>query len=83
MPDDSISRFHLRHHAAGLVVECLATVAVSLCLAPAVVAQEDPADPPSILLIVTDDQRWDTLWAMPEVQRSLVEPGWLRSLGSP
>ncbi|MBA3737147.1 MAG: sulfatase-like hydrolase/transferase, partial [Actinobacteria bacterium] len=26
-------------------------------------------------MIVTDDQRWDTLWAMPEVQRSLVEPG--------
>ena len=32
-------------------------------------------DRPSILLIVTDDQRWDTLWAMPEVQRSLVERG--------
>jgi arylsulfatase A-like enzyme len=27
------------------------------------------------MLIVTDDQRWDTLWAMPEVQRSLVGPG--------
>jgi N-acetylglucosamine-6-sulfatase len=38
-------------------------------------AQAEPADRPSILLIVTDDQRWDTLWSMPEVQRSLVDPG--------
>lgn len=38
-------------------------------------AQEPEDDPPSILLIVTDDQRWDTLWAMPEVRRSLVGPG--------
>lgn len=30
---------------------------------------------PSILLVVTDDQRWDTLWAMPELQRSLVARG--------
>jgi arylsulfatase A-like enzyme len=38
-------------------------------------AQEAEQDPPSVLLIVTDDQRWDTLWAMPEVQRTLVDPG--------
>ncbi|MDP9119635.1 MAG: sulfatase [Actinomycetota bacterium] len=38
-------------------------------------AQDEPTDPPSILLIVTDDQRWDTLWAMPGVQKSLVEQG--------
>jgi N-acetylglucosamine-6-sulfatase len=38
-------------------------------------AQGSADDRPSILLIVTDDQRWDTLWAMPEVQRSLVERG--------
>ena len=37
---------------------------------------QDPANVrPSVLLIVTDDQRWDTLWSMPEVQRSLVTPG--------
>jgi len=48
---------------------------VSLCLASPAVAQDDPEDRPSILLIVTDDQRWDTLWAMPEVQRSLVQRG--------
>jgi arylsulfatase A-like enzyme len=31
--------------------------------------------PPNVVLIVTDDQRWDSLWAMPEVQRDLVAPG--------
>ncbi|MEX0991170.1 MAG: sulfatase [Actinomycetota bacterium] len=30
---------------------------------------------PSIVLIVTDDQRWDTLWAMPRVQELLVDQG--------
>jgi arylsulfatase A-like enzyme len=36
-----------------------------------------PGNPrrPSILLILTDDQRWDTLWAMPTVQRDLVGRG--------
>jgi N-acetylglucosamine-6-sulfatase len=46
-----------------------------LSLAPPARAQEPSDDRPSVLLIVTDDQRWDTLWAMPEVQRSLVAPG--------
>jgi N-acetylglucosamine-6-sulfatase len=39
------------------------------------IAQAPQEEPPSILLIVTDDQRWDTLWAMPELERSLVGPG--------
>jgi N-acetylglucosamine-6-sulfatase len=30
---------------------------------------------PDIVLILTDDQRWDTLWAMPEVRRLLVADG--------
>jgi arylsulfatase A-like enzyme len=30
---------------------------------------------PDIVLILTDDQRWDTLWAMPKVRRLLVGPG--------
>ncbi len=33
------------------------------------------ATTPTILMIVTDDQRWDTLWAMPNVQRRLVQKG--------
>jgi arylsulfatase A-like enzyme len=34
-----------------------------------------PASAPSILLIVTDDQRWDTLWAMPQVRRLITDKG--------
>jgi N-acetylglucosamine-6-sulfatase len=30
---------------------------------------------PNIILIVTDDQRWNTLWAMPNVRRDLVAHG--------
>jgi N-acetylglucosamine-6-sulfatase len=30
---------------------------------------------PDIVLILTDDQRWDTLWAMPTVQQLLVRHG--------
>lgn len=34
-----------------------------------------PALPPNIVYIVADDQRWDTLWAMPAVQQRLVPEG--------
>jgi arylsulfatase A-like enzyme len=30
---------------------------------------------PNVVLILTDDQRWDTLWAMPNVQSLLVDHG--------
>jgi N-acetylglucosamine-6-sulfatase len=30
---------------------------------------------PNIVLINTDDQRWDTLWAMPVVRRTIVDRG--------
>jgi N-acetylglucosamine-6-sulfatase len=30
---------------------------------------------PNVLLIVTDDQRWDTLWSMPNVASDLVDHG--------
>ena len=30
---------------------------------------------PNVVLIVTDDQRWNTLWAMPDVRRDLVANG--------
>ncbi len=59
--------------AFRLASASLAALVTTLCLAAPAIAQEE--DPPSILLIVTDDQRWDTLWSMPEVQRSLVERG--------
>jgi N-acetylglucosamine-6-sulfatase len=38
-------------------------------------AEAQPAEPPSIVLVLTDDQRWDTLGAMPTVQRELVAKG--------
>src|SRR5689334_14580369 len=31
--------------------------------------------PPNIIVVLTDDQRWDTLWAMPSVQKNLVAHG--------
>jgi len=39
------------------------------------VARAQTPEPPNIVLIVTDDQRWDSLHAMPEVQRLLVRRG--------
>ena len=75
MQGATISPFHLGSKAARLASACLAALAVSLCLTPSATAQDEPVERPSILLIVTDDQRWDTLWAMPQVQRSLVERG--------
>jgi N-acetylglucosamine-6-sulfatase len=61
--------------AVRLAFVWLAVLTLSVPLASPATAQDEPTGPPSILLIVTDDQRWDTLWAMPEVQGSLVERG--------
>lgn len=56
------------------VAGALALVVIGLLSIPTPAnAQAD--ERPSILLIVTDDQRWDTLWSMPEVQRLLADPG--------
>lgn len=41
--------------------------------APVAVPPSDPR--PNIVVVLTDDQRRDTLWAMPAVQRLLVERG--------
>jgi len=35
----------------------------------------DQPPPPSIVLVVTDDQRWDTLWAMPMLQQAMLDDG--------
>jgi arylsulfatase A-like enzyme len=43
--------------------------------ATAAVNRDGSATRPSILLIVTDDQRWDTLWAMPHVRELLAKRG--------
>lgn len=34
-----------------------------------------PKDAPNVVIVVTDDQRYDTLWAMPQTQRLLVNKG--------
>jgi N-acetylglucosamine-6-sulfatase len=56
-----------------LAITGLLTLVSSLGLAGHVAAQV-PA-PPNVLLIVTDDQRWDTVQAMPHVMNDLVSPG--------
>jgi len=43
--------------------------------ATAATNRDRSATRPSILLIVTDDQRWDTLWAMPHVRDLLANRG--------
>ena len=58
----------------GLVATSLAAAATFVSASPTA-AQDATEDRPSVLLIVTDDQRWDTLWSMPGVQGSLADPG--------
>lgn len=53
-------------------VGVMALVGLGLA-APRTGAQEQTR--PNILLIVTDDQRWDTIWSMPNVQADLVDHG--------
>jgi arylsulfatase A-like enzyme len=62
-----------RARRVGRATAVIALVAASWSTPAVARAQDSPR--PSILLIVTDDQRWDTLWAMPEVQGLLVAPG--------
>lgn len=68
-------RGHLRS------IRGLALLGTTLILATlGVVGQSLPreataATSPHIVLIVTDDQRWDSLWAMPVVQADLVAHG--------
>src|SRR5436309_15682894 len=38
-----------------------------------------PGGSPNVILIVTDDQRWDSLFAMPNVRRLLMEKGVTRT----
>jgi N-acetylglucosamine-6-sulfatase len=68
-------RKSLRCLVAGLSGAILQVGIASTVAAPPASAQVAPDDPPSVLLVVTDDQRWDTLWAMPGVERSLADRG--------
>ncbi len=57
--------------ALALVVTLQAGVPL---VAPAPAAAQEPSRP-DVVVILTDDQRWDTLWAMPEVRRRLARHG--------
>ncbi|MEX0985121.1 MAG: sulfatase [Actinomycetota bacterium] len=59
----------------GLVAVLVLATAPSLGMPRSVITIDRVPPTTSVLLIVTDDQRWDTLWAMPRVQRLLVERG--------
>jgi N-acetylglucosamine-6-sulfatase len=50
-------------------------VIASQLLPQATRASAQTAPPPDIVLIVTDDQRWDTLDVMPTVQSELIDKG--------
>jgi N-acetylglucosamine-6-sulfatase len=65
------------HSAVALVASLVAgaCVAGGVAAAPASAQTADPDGPPDIVLIVTDDQRWDTLWAMPTVSERLAASG--------
>jgi N-acetylglucosamine-6-sulfatase len=52
----------------------LLTVLVSFS-GPAAHSGPPSESKPDIVLILTDDQRWDTLWAMPQVRHLLVAQG--------
>ncbi|HYX75658.1 MAG TPA: sulfatase, partial [Gaiellaceae bacterium] len=60
----------------ALALALLAACASAAIHTPAAAARPVP-DPkaPSIVFVLTDDQRWDTLWAMPAVQQELVAHG--------
>jgi arylsulfatase A-like enzyme len=61
-----------RRRAVQALLVSFALGLASLAPAPDARAQ---APRPNIVLIVTDDQRWDSLWAMPTVRAELVGRG--------
>jgi N-acetylglucosamine-6-sulfatase len=62
--------------AAAAATLVAGSIAASVAAGSVASAQTpDPDRPPDIVLIVTDDQRWDTLWAMPVVSERLAAPG--------
>jgi arylsulfatase A-like enzyme len=70
---------------AGLLALGIVTLVVLIRSAPRVLPDgREPLDrgaaasqtkAPNIVLVLSDDQRWDTLWAMPTVQSQLVGRG--------
>jgi N-acetylglucosamine-6-sulfatase len=58
---------------ARILLGPIAVLGLAMTLVPAPARAQ--SERPSVLLIVTDDQRWDTLWSMPQVERLLVDRG--------
>lgn len=56
-----------------LACALLATIAIATQLAGQVAA--DAARRPNVVVILTDDQRYDTLWSMPNVRSMLMDRG--------
>jgi arylsulfatase A-like enzyme len=64
-----------RSRASALVAALLVLSAI-----PASIAQLRPTTSstparPNVILVISDDQRWDTLWAVPQAQRRIGERG--------
>jgi N-acetylglucosamine-6-sulfatase len=53
----------------------LVTLSIASPVSAGQAARRAAGDPPTVVLIVTDDQRWDTLWAMPRVRENIIAPG--------
>ena len=62
--------------AVALAATLVASASVSDAFGAETASAEAALEgPPDIVLIVTDDQRWDTLWAMPNVSERLAARG--------
>src|SRR6185503_5297610 len=66
-----------RRRCLRLSVSAALVLVLVLLLAPIHPAHRRAAatTQPNIVLILTDDQRWDTLWSMPYVQSELIAHG--------
>ena len=61
---------------SSIALRALLAIASVLAVTPATAsAQEATPEPPDVVLIVTDDQRLDTVWAMPVVSERLAAAG--------
>jgi N-acetylglucosamine-6-sulfatase len=63
----------MRRVSPLIAVVLAAAVLTGVAYRPAHSAE--PPSGPNIVLVLTDDQRWDSLWAMPSVRRDLIDRG--------
>lgn len=63
-----------RSSARGVVGTALLAILIAAVLPPST-TRAGTATPPSVLLIITDDQRADSLWVMPTVESELAGHG--------